>query len=187
MAFNPFTVLPPGLCDDMPLPDFSTEQDCTTYDQELSEVCGLIVVPDGASIPTNWQSFPDWNTVLLPKIVNTNPAKAHYLVGIGSFLPTEKTTLILAGGRVEENREHRYRLNLSVKNMHDGHAEFARSLMANKKDFTFFLHTMGDRVIGGPEGMNPVFVDAEFPFGSGESTEQITIIIDTEFIAFPEW
>lgn len=182
MAFNPFTYLPPGLCDDMPLPVFPMDTDCIAYDQERSEVCGLIVVPGFSGLaPDDWQDIAQW------EILNNNETSPHYIPGIGTFLPAEKSNVILAGGRVEENREHRYRLSLTVKNMHDGHADFARSLMANKKDFAFFLHTMGDRVIGGPEGMNPVFVDAEFPFGSGESTEQITIIIDTEFIAFPEW
>ncbi len=187
MAFNPFTHLPTGLCDDMPLPDFPKEQDCTSYGQELSEVCGLIVVPEGLEPPNNWHDFDEWYGLFANKINNTNPAKAHYIVGKGSFLPTEKSIMTLAGGRVQENRERTYRLEMSVLNMDPGHVSFARQLMSNKKDFTFFLHTVSDKVIGIDGGLMPVYVDADVPFASEGATERISLTIDTDFFSFPEW
>lgn len=190
MAFNPFTYLPDDLCAALDLPDFPTDQECTLYEQLQSEVSGLIVVPAGASIPENWNSFPNaWYGLLLPKIVNTNPDKAHFIAGIGSFLPNTAQSVNLANGRVDENREYSYRLILDVKNLADGHIAFGRSLMLNKKDFTFFVVTIGGtsaRVIGGSYGLNPTYVNAVFPFNSGpESRETMQLIIDTEFLQFP--
>ena len=87
------------------------------------------------------------------------------------------------------------RVVLNVTNMDAGHIEFGRKLQANKKDFTFNVVTLGgtygvltqNRIIGGYLGMRPVFVDAVFGFQEGvNSRESMQIIIDTEFLDFPD-
>jgi len=184
MAWNAFTYLPPDVCEETDLPDFPLEQDCTSYDIDRAEIGGLIIRPYGALAPTIWRDIDDWNDGFID---NADPAASHYLVGIGTFLPLEKTTLTLAGGRVEENRERRYRLLFSVLNTDEGHADFARLLQVNKKNFTFYLQTVDGRIFAGSSGLNPAYVDADFPFGSGDARETINITIDTDFFAFPEW
>ena len=190
---SPFTYLPEGVCNDLELPDFPLIQDCASYSQLRSEVCGLIVRPIGALYPVTWYSLSEWTDE--SKIDNADPAIAHYIVGKGSFLPTEKTLVTLAGGRVEENGERTQRVVLNVTNMNAGHIEFGRKCQANKKDFTFNVVTLGgtygafteNRIIGGYLGMRPVFVDAIFGFNEGvNSRESMQIIIDTEFLDFPD-
>lgn len=187
MAFNPFTYLPDDLCAALDLPDFPADQDCTLYEQLQSEVSGLIIRPYGSLSPITWYRLQEWYDE--GKIDNTDPAVAHFIPGIGSFLPNTAQTVSLANGRVEENREVSYRLLLDVKNLDGGHIAFGRSLMLNKKDFTFNIVTIGgtyERVIGGSYGLNPTYVNAVFPFNSGpESRETMQLTIDTEFLQFP--
>lgn len=190
---SPFTYLPEDACADLAVPDFPLVQDCVDYSQLRSEVCGLIIRPIGAPYPIAWYNFSEWTDE--SKIDNADPAAAHFIVGKGSFLPTEKTLVTLAGGRVEQNGERTQRVVLNVTNMDAGHIEFGRKLQANKMDFTFNVVTIGgvygafneNRIIGGYLGMRPVFVDAVFPFQEGaNSRESMQIIIDTEFLDFPD-
>lgn len=191
MALSPYTYPPPNLCEDIDLPGFEVGQDCVNYPQLRAEICGLLIRPIGAVVPTSWQTFSNW----APFIDNTGLSSVEpgigacrYLVGRGSFLPTEKPVLSLAGGRVEENRERTYRLTMDVLNMNAGHVEWGKSLQLNQKNFQFWLHTLGDRVIGGAEGIQPFYVDSEFPFSQGnESREKMTVILDTDALIFPEW
>lgn len=188
-----FTYLPTDVCSDLDIPDFPLIQDCISYSQLRSEVCGLIIRPLGSSYPITWYNLSEWTDE--SKIDNSDPTKAHYIVGTGSFLPTEKTVVTLAGGRVEENRERTQRVVLNVKNMNAGHIAFGRKLQANKRDFAFNVVTIGgpyaalneNRIIGGFLGMRPVFVDAVFAFQEGtNSRESMQIIMDAEFLDFPD-
>lgn len=190
---SPYTYLPTDACDDLDLPDIPQVQDCVNYSQLRSEVCGLIIRPIGASYPIAWYNLSEWYDE--SKIDNTDPAKAHFIAGKGSFLPTEKTTATLAGGRVEENRERKQRVSFNVLNMDAGHIAFGRKLQANKQDFTFNVVTIGgrygafeeNRIIGGFYGMQPIFTDAVFAFADGTgSRESMQIIIDVEFLDFPD-
>lgn len=194
---SPFTYLPEDVCGDLAIPDFPLIQDCASYSQLRSEVCGLIIRPLGALYPITWNALSEWTDE--SKINNAAPAVAHYIVGRGSFLPTEKTLVTLAGGRVEDNGERTQRVVLNVSNMNSGHIDFGRKLQANKKDFTFNVVTIGgtymgtsnmltqNRIIGGYLGLRPVFVDAVFAFQEGTSgRESMQIIIDAEFLDFPE-
>jgi hypothetical protein len=186
-----FTYLPTDVCADLDLPDFPLIQDCVSYSQLRSEVCGLIIRPIDAPYPIAWYNLSEWYDE--SKIDNADPAAAHFIAGRGSFLPTDKTTVVLAGGRVEENREQTQRLAFNVLNMDAGHIEFGRKLQANKKDFTFYVTIGGaygafteNRIIGGYAGMIPSFVGAAFPFNEGaNSRELMQITIDTEFLDFP--
>lgn len=184
---SPFTYLPTDVCGDLALPTFPVIQDCVNYAQLQSEVCGLLVTPTGATPPTQWFAFEDWEACA--KIDNTNAAKTHYLVGRGSFVQSQKTTVSLAGGRVEENRERTQRLVFNVSNMDNNHVLFGRKLQANKRNFVIHVMTIGgtlNRIIGGTKGMQPVFTDAIFNFNEGtESRESMQIIIDVEYFDFP--
>lgn len=193
MIGNPFTYLPVDVCGDLDIPNFPVIQDCSSYPQLRSEVCGLIIRPFGSLSPVAWYNLSEWTDE--SKIDNADPAVAHFITGKGSFLPTEKTLVTLASGRLEENRERTQRVVLNVSNMDAGHISFGRQLQANKKDFTFNVVTIGgrygslteNRIIGGYAGMAPVFVDAIFAFSEGSSSrESMQIVIDVDFLEFPD-
>ena len=189
MSTNPFTYTPIDVCGDLDLPDFPIVQTCAAYPQYRSEVCGLILVPPGATTPIDWYNLTSWEAIF----DNWDETKPHYIVGRGGFVPGEVTRVSLAGGRVEENRERTQRLTFAVTNMDYGHRDFGRKLQSNNRNFTFWLQTIGGlttegMILGGEFGMRPIFTDAEFVFSVGkDSRKNMNVIIDTEFLNFPEW
>lgn len=183
--YNPFTVLPSTLCDSWNIPAISTCQDEPTYRQRRSEISAILMLPHGATPPGNWENLSDWvNTI---DNTETDDSKGKYLVGIGSFLPDTLTEVSLAGGRMVENRERTYRLNMAVLNIDDGHTAFCRKLQTNARRFNFWLITIGDRLIGGPSGMKPQRVNADFVLASGRDSREVwNLTFTTTFLQFPE-
>lgn len=184
MAYNPFTILPDTLCGATDLPALAQCQDTTTYMQLRSQVSGLLILPVGATPPSDWQLESDWSGVVDNS--DTTNSNAKYLVGRGSFLPNGITEVNLAGGRLIENRERFYRLSFIVLNMNDGHADFGRKLQKNVRNFDTWLLTVGDRIIGGEKGMRPYYVNADFLYnGENDDREQMLVVMDFVFEQFP--
>lgn len=172
---NPFEAIPTTVCDQYTIPVFPTDQDCTAYDQKKSEVCGIIILPTGATPPEDWTTVSGWAGVIDNE--DTTNTSARYLVGKGSFVPNSRTEISLSGGRLVESRERGYRLNFSVSNMDTGHQSFGRKLQGNQRNFAIWLQTTGDRLIGGARGLKPFYVNADFPFIQGER-ERIEVLMD---------
>ena len=183
-APNPFTTIPVGVCDDLALPAFSLCQDGTAYEQRYSEVCGIIVLPQDAPKPTNWTTMAGWEGLI--KNDDLTGMKGRYLVGIGDFLQTDVIIVNLSDGRRRTTDQRTLRLDHTVLQMHVGHALFGLQLQANKRDFSVWIETVGHRLIGGPNGLFPIFTDADFPFRRGEtSREELDIIMEFGLPNFP--
>lgn len=181
---NPFAEIPLGICEELDMPAFATDQSCTSYPQRLAEVCGVIALPFGVAPPVDWTSMAGWAGVI--DNADLTGTKARYLVGIGSHLPETEVLINLSGERLEEIRDRSYRLNYNVLNMNDGHMAFGRRLERGYKRYYVWLETLGGRLIGGPFGMAPVFVNARFPFNQGaNSREVMQIVMDFFFLQFP--
>ncbi len=183
-AQNPFTYLPSTLCDGWNLPAIATCQDGTTYRQRRSEVAAILMLPTGADLPGDWENIDDWvNTI---DNAETDDSKAKYLVGIGSFLPDTAVEVSLAGGRYVEQRERTYRLNMAVMNIDDGHNDLCRKLQTGARRYSFWLLTVGDRLIGGAKGMKPVRANADFVLASGRDSREVwNITLTTTFLQYP--
>ncbi len=182
--YNPFTVLPSTMCDGWTFPAITTCQEGTTYRQRRSEVYGLLMLPTGATPPGSWENIADWISTI--DNAETDDTKAKYMVGIGSFVPDTLVEVSLAGGRFIENRERTYRLNMAVLNIDDGHTDICRKWQTNYKRFTFWLITLGDRLVGGVTGMRPVRVNADFVLASGTDSREVwNITFLTTFLQYP--
>lgn len=183
-AYNPFTVLPSTICDGWNMPAITTCQDGTTYQQRRSEIAGLLILPTGATPPGNWENIADWVSTI--DNAETDDTKGKYIVGRGSFLPDSQVEVSLAGGRFVENRERTYRLNMAVLNIDDGHSDLFRKLQTNSRRFSFWLLTVGDRLIGGTNGMRPIRVNADFVLASGTDSREVwNITFLTTFMQYP--
>jgi len=182
--YNPFTVLPSTLCENWNIPAISLCQDEPNYRQRLSEVSAILMLPHGATPPGDWELLADWvNTIDNTK---TDDSKGKYIVGIGSFQLESQVEVSLAGGRLVENRERTYRLNMAVLNIDDGHTAFFRKLQTNARRFNFWALTLGDRLIGGPSGMKPQRVNADFVLASGNNSREVwNLSFTTTFMQFP--
>lgn len=185
MDRNPFLVLPDDVCSDPGLAAWPEDQDCTSYLQKKSQVCAIVVLPKGAEKPSNWETLEGWAGII--DNTNTDRTKGRYLVGIGSFLPNQEIGVSLSGDRHNEIRDRNYRLTFTVLNMDDGHMQFGRRIERGYKGYDVWLETIGGRLIGGPEGMQPVVVNAQFPFSQANTArEQLLITMDFFFLQFPD-
>lgn len=185
MSYNPFTVLPENVCEENSMPALDECQDGTSYPQRLSQVCALILLPVGAEKPSDWTTIEGWEGIIDNS--DTTGTKGRYLVGIGSFLPESQVVVNLAESRKTEVRDRGYRARHRVLNMSAAHRSLGRKIELGYKDFDVWLETVGGRVIGGAEGMRPVFVDANFPFDGGNgSREVLELAFDFFFLQFPD-
>lgn len=186
MYQNPFTYIPADACADAAFDAFPVEQDCTSYDQKRAEVAGLIILPtDGVGVSGDWFDFAQWEAIF--DNTGVDATAPRYIVGRGSWQPTDKDTANLAGGRLVLNGERTYRCAFSCSNMDSGHVSFAKRLQRNKVNFTYWLHTVDGRVIGGESGMAPVYVDADIPFLQGDAREVINLILDNVSLETASW
>ena len=179
---NAFTYLPPDVCGDVSLPAFPQGQDCTDYEQLISQVCGLIALPFGVDPASSWQSVSGWGSDV--DNTDTTNQKAKYLVGIGSFLPLDSGQISLAGGRLQRNEQRTQRLILQVFNFDAGVKNFGRRLQRNQKNFSCFIETVDGRMIGGASGIKPFYVDADFEWAE-QGVEKMTIKLDFAFLNLP--
>jgi hypothetical protein len=177
-----FLTLPPDICGDSGLPAFPQNPDCTGYDQLFAEVSGIVVLPDGVDPAEDWGTVEDWGAVIDNSDAGSD--KAKYLVGIGSLTELDSAQISLAGGREIRNNIHSYQLNLNVLNMDGGHILFAKKCQRNKRNFRVFIETLGGRMIGGPYGLKPYYVNAILPFQQGQK-EQIQFRMNFSWAAFP--
>jgi hypothetical protein len=179
-----FNHLAYNVCDDYDLQVFPAIQDCTDYPQRLSQICGVIILPIGATKPADWTTIEGWAGVI--DNTDTSGAKARYLVGVGSFLPVGENVVRLAGGRSEHYGDRRWQCAFDVLNMDTGHLDFGKRLQGGYKAFNVWIETVGGRLIGGEEGMSPFLVNSKTPFEkSSNSTERLETIFDFFFPAVP--
>jgi hypothetical protein len=141
----------------------------------LSQVAGLLILPDGATPPTDWTSKADWEAVVNNSA--TDNTAARYLTGIGGVDVPEKQIIRVAKG-VDVLAYRTYQLVLDIFNLSDLNRDFAAALQCNPLNFKFWFETVDGSVFGGSTGISPTFTDADFPLGSGEADlEKATVSI----------
>lgn len=169
---------------DFSLPAFATDQDSICYDQKLSQICGMYLVPAGATKASIWTSADSWYDVVDNNDITMT--KPRYVVGIGSFLPLSKEAVSLSGGRRIEYKDRSYRFDFSLTNMHPGHKEMIRRFENGWRNFNIWIETMGETIIGGQFGLRPFITDGEIPFGGGNSDrERLRMTADFFFQKLP--
>lgn len=170
---NSFLTCPADCDDELTLGPIEVVQDCTAYSQRYSQLCGLILMPDGATLPADWTSAADWGDVIDNAI--TGNAKGRYLVGEGEIgepegveaeYPKRKTRV---SSRV-------YTLEFSVRNLSDVQYEFLRQLQCGWIDFTFWHETVGGRLFGGTTGIEPLGVNVSFLYSGGRDDKEEAVI-----------
>lgn len=154
-------------------PPLDADQDCVGI-PNLSQVCGLLIIPDTADLPSDWESKAAWETV----IDNDTSGTGKYLTGVGGVDVPEKTTITVAKGfRLTTIRD--YQLVMEVYNLSNTQYEFLRALQCNPTNYKFWLQNVSDHIWGGSYGITPSFTDVDFPLSSsGDETEKAVITID---------
>lgn len=164
MAANNFCLC--NTCEtEFSFPALDADQNCPGS-PSLSQITGLLVVPDGAALPDDWTLKADWETVIDND--DTTNAFGKYMTGIGSVDTPEKTTIQIAKG-VTVTTIRTYTATLEIFNLSDVQYEALRALQCNPTNYVFWLENAGGHIFGGASGLTPFLTDVDFPLGAGES------------------
>lgn len=154
-------------------------QDCTAYEQTLSQVCDLYILPsDTGDIFDDWATTP---TNATPGagvgVDNTNAdnTKAKWLVGIGGVADPEET--VTEYPKLQRKvTERLYTLTFTVFNLVAAQYNFLRQLQCGDTSFTFYYADLGGWVYGIAGGLAPLSVDVDFPHGGGNTDKNLATI-----------
>jgi len=161
-------------CDtDLELGPVDVQQDCISYTQRYSQLCGLIIHPNDAPLPTDWTDTNDWTTVLDNSI--SGNIKGRYLVGEGELDAPDDEEVDYPKRRVRISNRL-YTIEFTVKNLSDVQYAFLQQLQCGWTDFVFWHETVGGRLFGGPTGIIPYSVNVTFPYGGGRNDKELAII-----------
>ena len=170
----------PDDCSDVNLlPAIVAEQDCTGYEQTLSQVCDLYILPsatddifaDWATTPTN--VTPDTGVGI--DNTNTDNTKSKWLVGIGELPASEKTTTEYPLAK-SKTTDRLYTLTFRILNLSAAQYTFLRQLQCGTLGFTFWYGDLGSWLYGLSGGIVPDFVTVTFPKGEGNTDKNVGII-----------
>ena len=165
------------LCEDTCETEFiwgalDADQDCAGV-PSLSQVSGLLVIPDGAALPTDWETKADWTAVVDND--DTTNSKGKYITGVGNVPDPEKTTIIVAKG-VTLTTIRGYQLILEIYNLSHIQYEFLRSLQCNPLNYVFWIENVSGHLFGGDTGISPFLTDVDFPMGGGEGDVEKAVL-----------
>jgi hypothetical protein len=166
----------PTDCDEInTLPAIPEEQACASYEQTLSQIGHLYLMPTGAANPwANWGTTP---TAPNGNIDNTEGAnaKSKWLVGIGEIPAAEKTQTEYPL-RKSKQTDRLYTLTFRVPNLSDALYNFLRKMQCGYLGFTFWYGDLGGWLYGLSAGLVPDFVTVTFPKGEGNADKNVAII-----------
>ena len=151
-------------------PALDADQDCAGV-PNLSQVCALLIIPDNADLPTDWESKAAWEAV----IDNEDTGSGKYLSGVGEVPEPETNTLTVAKGvTVVTIRD--YSLTLDIFNLSNTQYEFLRSLQCNPLNYVFWIENVSGHIWGGATGISPYLTDVAFPLGAGEGDVEKAVL-----------
>ncbi len=177
MPINTTLTTCPADCDDiLLLAAIPAVQDCAAYPQTLSQVGHLYIMPTGATNPwTSWSGTP---TLTANSIDNTEAlnAKTKWLVGIGEIAAPEKTVVPYPLKKAKTT-DRLFTLNFRILNMSAAQYEFLRQIQCGSLGFTFWYADLGDWLYGLTGGLEPEFVNVQFPKPGGNTDKNSATII----------
>lgn len=174
MAINTFLTCPADCDENLVLGATTDNQDCTNYQLEYSQIFALIILPDGASLPSDWTSVSAWASVIDNTI--SGNTKGRYIVGEGS-IPKAEGEEVEYPGRKSRIVSKEYSLSLDVKNV-DSLAQynFLKQLQCGVTDYKVWIETVGGRLFGGPSGIDINGLDSDFPKSGGRDDKALAIV-----------
>lgn len=134
----------------------------------------MSIIPEGSPKPDPWNTEAGWSGV----IDNDDPTKGKTVYGIGSLLPVVTNTQNLSSNRIQYVGSRVYELAFELSNMNEGHVELAKKIDCLDYKFCVYVQDIGRTIIGGENGMVPIFRNVLFPFeGENGSKEKIQIFL----------
>lgn len=151
-------------------PALDADQDCAGV-PNLSQVCALLIIPDNADLPSDWESKTAWELV----IDNEDTGSGKYLAGVGEVPEPEKNELTVAKGVVVVTIRD-YSITLEIFNLSNTQYEFLRALQCNPLNYVFWIENVSGHIWGGATGISPYLTDVSFPLGGGEGDVEKAVL-----------
>ena len=174
---NTFLTCPADCDATFTLGAIAVDQDCTNYTQKESQVSDLVITPSTAlALPLEWGGAP---TILVTEreIDNSDVLgeKSKHIVGEGGLAAPEKTVDQYPKNK-SRTTKRTYTLTFNIKNMTDDQYEFLRQLQCGWTDFVFWYATVGGRIFGGANGIEPDAIDVDFPLSEGRGDKEVAVL-----------
>lgn len=169
---NQFLTCPDDCDEAVLLPALATDPDCDVYDLYSSQIKDLVILPKGATGPTDWTAVADWTAVV--DNTATDNSKAKRLVGIGSLPVPEKTKVTLHAGK-QRTRYRTFTLTFTILDVSEANYAFAQKLQCGSTQFKLWIGNES-HLFGGQDGIQPFESDADLPLEEAfEETEKIVV------------
>lgn len=149
-----------------------------------SQICGVIVLPLTASLPTDWTDAAEWGTLINNS--DTSNIAAKYLTVKGGVPVPEKTIVEVAKG-VKKVTTKTYTFNGDAYNLDGVTREFLRSLECNPDNYRVWFETLHGNLFGGANGIRPNFTDADLPLDPADDAVELgNVQIEWRSICSPD-
>ena len=156
-------------------------QDCTAYQQKYSQVCDLIITPDGATAPLDWSAAPTV-TAVTGTVDNADTVGnvSKHLVGEGGIAAAEKIVDEYPKRKSKTNFRV-YTLVFNVKNLSDDQYDFLRQLQCGTDAYTIQYANVGGHIFGSTDdsGIDITSIDVDFPLSEGRDDKELATITVT--------
>ena len=126
---NTFLTCPADCDTALVLGAIDVNQDCTNYSQKYSQICDLILQPDGANAPLDWTSAPTVTAQVPNEVDNASTAGtfSKHIVGEGGIAVPEKIADEYPKRKTKVNFRL-FTLTFVVKNLSDDQYAFMQSI-----------------------------------------------------------
>lgn len=148
------------------------DQDCSAS-PDLSQISGLLIVPDSAALPSDWESRTAWEAVVDND--STDNSYGKYLTGIGSIDESENTTVEIAKGQ-QITTIRLYTFILEVYNLSNTQYQFMLAMQCNPANYTFWPENVSGHLWGGSTGIAPTYTNVAFPLGAGDGDVEKAVL-----------
>lgn len=146
---------------ELPLPG-----DCAGYGSPLFSQIGAILFLEGRAVPTLWNDSSTWGSLIQGtgsgrylRVTGALPKPAENRGTVGR--PTNGSLIIT---------HRKYTASLAPDLGCPEVADFVRGLQKNWRGWRFWLSTAGGRLIGGPNGIKPAYINAGLAYPGGRDS-----------------
>lgn len=170
-------------CEQSVLPVLPDDIDCSFVPRH-SQLAGLVMLPLGAPLPTNWA-----NAEAFLSVIDNTEAEGRagkYFLGVGD-MPEAEDIIVTLGRAHREIAARRWTVNFAPGIAVASQYAFLRRLQVAPRNMRVWLATMGGRLLGGPEGIRPEYITAKTLYGGAtEDLEAAKIILQWTACAEPD-
>ena len=152
-------------CDFLELSAIPVNQDCTAAPR-LSEITTIIILPYGAKGPVDWTDNDSISGVI-DNSVNDNQY-AKLLVGRGEIAEGAPVNYQL--GRQTRTVGYRKQLRFDIPMIYDQQYTLLQKMQRGALSYRFWFGTLGGRLIGGSEGIQPDYSTADYAYLSEDNS-----------------